>query len=71
MKNSTQEILRRTRGRDTIFGGSGESYYLLSNGNNWLDAGGGNEYIEGGDGKDLFGGINCVAANDLEWRKTA
>jgi Ca2+-binding RTX toxin-like protein len=43
-------------GNDTIFGGTGNSVYWLSNGNNWLDAGGG-----------MFG----EAANDLEWKIAA
>ena len=30
----------------TIYGGTGNSYYWLSNGNNWLDAGGGNDAIQ-------------------------
>lgn len=29
-------------GNNTIFGGTGNSYFFLSNGDNWLDAGGGN-----------------------------
>ena len=44
-------------GNDTIFGGKGNSYYFLSNGDNWLDAGGGNDYIHAGAGHNtIFGG---------------
>jgi Ca2+-binding RTX toxin-like protein len=47
-------------GNNTIFGGTGDSVYILGNGNNWLDA-----------GAALFVRIQCEAANDSEWRKTA
>ena len=40
-----------------IFGGTGNSTYSLSNGNNWLDTGGGNDFIEAGLGNNtIFGG---------------
>ncbi|MHB1677396.1 MAG: lipase family protein [Sulfuriferula sp.] len=65
---------------DTIFGGTGNSYYQLSNGNNYLDAGGGNDVISAGIGNNIiFGGmgndtisggggdnyINTESGNDL------
>jgi len=51
-------------GNDTTFGGTGNSQYWLSNGNNWLDAGGGNDYIHAGIGNNtIFGGIG----NDTIW----
>jgi Ca2+-binding RTX toxin-like protein len=44
-------------GNDTIYGGSGDSVYYLSNGNNYLDAGGGNDQIGAGSGENtIFGG---------------
>jgi Ca2+-binding RTX toxin-like protein len=44
-------------GNDTIYGGTGNSVYGLSNGNNWLDAGGGNDLIQAGVGKNtIYGG---------------
>jgi Ca2+-binding RTX toxin-like protein len=67
-------------GNDTIFGGTGNSVYWLSNGNNYLDAGGGNDNIfagigsntiYGGNGNDtIWGGggnnyINTEAGNDM------
>jgi Ca2+-binding RTX toxin-like protein len=51
-------------GNDTIFGGTGNSHYWLSNGNNWLDAGGGNDYIVAGTGSStIYGG----RGNDSIW----
>ena len=51
-------------GNDTIFGGTGDSQYWLSNGNNWLDAGGGNDFIQAGVGKNtIYGGLG----NDTIW----
>jgi hypothetical protein len=47
-------------GNNTIFGRTGDSVYMLGNGDNWLDAGG-----------VLFARITCDAANDLEWRIAA
>jgi trimeric autotransporter adhesin len=47
-------------GNDTIFGGTGNSLYVLSNGNNWLDA-----------GEVLFERITFESANDLDWRIAA
>ena len=44
-------------GNDTIFGGTGDSVYWLSNGDNWLDAGGGKDKIFAGVGHNtIFGG---------------
>jgi Ca2+-binding RTX toxin-like protein len=44
-------------GNDTIYGGTGNSVYFLSNGDNWLDAGGGNDTIVAGVGNNtIFGG---------------
>ena len=66
-------------GNDTIYGGTGNSFYLLSNGNNWLSAGGGNDLIQAGIGSNtiyagigndtIFGGggtsyINLESGND-------
>jgi Ca2+-binding RTX toxin-like protein len=46
---------------DTIFGGTGDSFYQLSNGDNYLDAGGGNDTILAGIGRNtIYGG----AGND-------
>ena len=51
-------------GNDTIFGGTGNSVYWLSNGNNWLDAGGGKDHIFAGIGNNtIFGGVG----NDTIW----
>ena len=67
-------------GNDTIYGGTGNSSYWLSNGNNWLDAGGGNDLIHvgvgnntiyGGTGNDSINGgggsnyINLESGNDM------
>ncbi|MFZ6654757.1 hypothetical protein [Undibacterium sp. TJN19] len=77
---SGQIIVPVGLGNDTIFGGTGNSYYLLSNGNNYLDAGGGNDQIQagignntiyGGKGNDtIFGGggnnyIDCETGTDF------
>ena len=66
-------------GSDTIYGGTGNSYYWLPNGNNYLEAGGGNDFIMastgrstiyGGSGNDqIFSGggdnyIDCESGND-------
>jgi Ca2+-binding RTX toxin-like protein len=51
-------------GNDTIFGGTGNSVYWLSNGDNWLDAGGGNEAMYA----VLFGRKKCEAANDAAYK---
>jgi hypothetical protein len=51
-------------GNDTIYGGSGDSQYLLTNGNNWLDAGGGDDIIQSGTGNNtIYGGDG----NDSIW----
>lgn len=51
-------------GNDTIYGGTGNSQYYLSNGNNYLDAGGGNDKIQAGVGNNtIFGGTG----NDTIW----
>ena len=49
-------------GNDTIYGGTGDSAYYLSNSDNWLDAGGGNDYIHAGIGHNtIFAGKgNCI-----------
>jgi Ca2+-binding RTX toxin-like protein len=41
-------------GNDTIYGGTGNSVYLLSNGTNWLNAGGGNDLIQAGVGINII-----------------
>jgi Ca2+-binding RTX toxin-like protein len=51
-------------GNDTIFGGTGNSVYWLSNSDNWLDAGGGNEAMYA----VLFGRKKCEAANDAAYK---
>lgn len=56
-------------GNSTIYGGTGDSRYYLSNGDNWLKAGGGNVTLLSD--TVLLERIKCEAANDLEWRKTA
>jgi Ca2+-binding RTX toxin-like protein/GH24 family phage-related lysozyme (muramidase) len=48
-------------GNDTIYGGKGDSVVELSNGDNYVDAGGGNDLIEGGMGNDtIFAGSGNV-----------
>ncbi|HEX7641975.1 MAG TPA: calcium-binding protein [Burkholderiaceae bacterium] len=44
-------------GNDTIYGGAGQNTYVLSNGNNYLDAGSGADTIYSGTGQDtIFAG---------------
>lgn len=44
-------------GNDTIFGGKGDSFFWLANGDNYLDAGGGNDQIQASTGSStIFGG---------------
>ena len=75
MKKILCGIVQRTCGRDS------NSSYFLSNGNNWLDAGGGNDLLISGsalrskmnDAKwvVLSGRIKCEAANDIKGRMAA
>lgn len=46
--------LNAGKSNDTIYGGTGDSYYFLSDGNNWLDAGGGKDYIQSGKGSNII-----------------
>lgn len=57
MKNSIQELVRRTRGRGT---GLRERIFALD-GNDTIDAGAGNDYIDGGQGNDL---LNAGSGDD-------
>jgi len=51
-------------GNDTIYGGTGNSSYTLSNGTNWLDAGGGNDFIQAGIGSNtIYGGAGAPDGN--------
>ena len=77
MKNTTRNFVRRTCGRGTVIGGSGNSTIWSGDGGAGFASSQAkaNNYIYGGSGKtaevDLFGRINCEAANDFEWRIAA
>ena len=73
MKKSTQEIVRRTRGRDTgqkgdfLTGGAGDDTLIGSTANDVLMGGAGSDLLIGGTGNDDIAGDGGYEAQNFTW----